>query len=564
MHTVICCLNSKYIHSSLAPWCLLAGVRAYSQYAGTVQVVEGTVNEPMSAVLERITENAPQVIGFCTYIWNVTEVLALSKALKQQNHAVRIVLGGPEVSYRAKDVLENYPFIDFVLSGEGEKPFAQFLDALTKQSDLSAVGGLCYRTGDTFHISEPYLPTEEPVSPYVAEYLQTLRGRIAYLETSRGCPYSCAFCLSGRCGTVRFFDLERAKENLLLLANSGAQTVKLVDRTFNADKRRAYALFSFIIENYGGKIPNGVCFHFEIAGDILDDCLIEVLRTAPAGTIQLEIGLQSFNETTLAAVNRKTDTNRLIENIKKLIAPRNIHIHIDLIAGLPHEDAESFADSFNRAFALQPDMLQFGFLKLLYGAPMRENPTEYPCVFSETPPYEVQSTPWLTAEELAQMHRTEDAFDRTYNSGRFRRTADFALQACGISPFAFFSRFADWLSETNRQTQRTPLDMYSEYLFLFLTEHLHLDAAAVRDKMVCDRLATNASGVLTRFLQRQDARLKGIRTALQVNPNTKTQKGVKRAVAILYTENRAVYADYTVPNPVTGAYTLHFIPFNEN
>lgn len=560
MHTVICCLNSKYIHSSLAPWCLLAGFKAYSRCAGTVQVVEGTVNEPMSAVLERLTENAPQVIGFCTYIWNVTEVLELSAALKRHNSDIRIVLGGPEVSYRAKDVLENYPFIDFVLSGEGEKPFAQLLDALAQQSDLSVVGGLCYRTDDTFHISEPYLPTEEPVSPYTEEYLQNLHGRIAYLETSRGCPYSCAFCLSGRCGTVRFFDMERAKENLLLLANSGAKTVKLVDRTFNADKRRAHALFSFIIKNYGGKILNGVCFHFEIAGDILDDRLIEVLRTAPAGSIQLEIGLQSFNETTLAAVNRKTDTKRLIENIKKLIAPRNIHIHIDLIAGLPHEDLESFADSFNRAFALQPDMLQFGFLKLLYGAPMRENPEEYPCVFSKTPPYEVQSTPWLTAEKLAQMHRTEDAFDRTYNSGRFRRTVDFALQAFSITPFAFFGMFADWLGRSKRQSTKVPLDTYSEHLFSFLTDCLSLDAAAVRDKMVCDRLATNASGVLPKFLQRQDAKLKAVRTALNANPDTKSKKGVKRATAILYTEKCAVYADYATPNPVTGEYTLHFVP----
>lgn len=563
MHTVICCLNSKYIHSSLAPWCLFAGVKAYSRCVLTAQVVEGTVNEPMSAVLERITENAPQVVGFCTYIWNVTEVLKLSEALKQQNSNVRIVLGGPEVSYRAQEVLEKYPFIDFVLSGEGERPFAQLLDALSADTDLSAVGGLCYRERDTFHIAEPYLPTEEPVSPYSEEYLQTLHGRIAYLETSRGCPYSCAFCLSGRCGTVRFFDLERAKENMLLLANSGAKTVKLVDRTFNADKRRAYALFSFIIENYGKKIPYGVCFHFEIAGDILDDRLIEVLHTAPVGSIQLEIGLQSFNETTLAAVNRKTNTKRLIENIKKLIASRNIHIHIDLIAGLPYEDWNSFADSFNRAFTLQPDMLQFGFLKLLYGAPMRENRAQYPCTFSENPPYEVQSTPWLTAEELQKMHHMEDAFDRVYNSGRFRHTVDFALQALNITPFAFFSRFSGWLSETKRQTQRIPLDIYSEHLFSFLTDFLQLDAAAVRDKMVCDRLATNASGVLPKFLQRQDARLKAVRTALNANPDTKMQKGVKRATAILYTENCAVYADYTAPNPVTGEYTLHFVPFQQ-
>lgn len=560
MHTVICCLNSKYIHSSLAPWCLLAGVKAYCRENVTAKVVEGTVNEPPAAVLARITENMPQTIGFCTYIWNVTAVLALAEQLKAQNPDVKIVLGGPEVSYRAKEVLERYPFIDFVLSGEGERPFAQLLDALASDKDYSAVGGLCYREDAGYHIAEPYLPQEEPVSPYGAEYLQSLHGRIAYLETSRGCPFSCAFCLSGRCGTVRFFDLERAKENMLLLAQSGAKTVKLVDRTFNADKKRAYELFSFIIQNYGVKIPTGVCFHFEIAGDILDDRLIALLNTAPAGRIQLEIGLQSFNETTLAAVNRKTNTKHLIENIQKLIAPRNMHIHIDLIAGLPYEDFEGFADSFNRAFALQPDMLQFGFLKLLYGAPMRENREQYPCTFSEQPPYEVQSTPWLTAEELQQMHRTEDAFDRIYNSGRFRRTVDFALQALNITPFAFFGMFADWLEQSERQSAKVSLDTYSEYLFLYLTDDLHLDSAFVRDKMVCDRLATNASGVLPKFLQRQDAKLKAVRTALNANPNTQLQKGVKRAIAILYTENRAAYVDYTVPNPVTGEYTLHFVP----
>lgn len=560
MHTVICCLNSKYIHSSLAPWCLLAGVKAYCRETVTAKVVEGTVNEPPAAVLARVTEHIPQTIGFCTYIWNVTAVLALAERLKAQNPDVKIVLGGPEVSYRAKEVLERYPFIDFVLSGEGEKPFAQLLDTLASDKDYSAVGGLCYRAGADYHIAEPYLPQEEPVSPYGEEYLQSLHGRIAYLETSRGCPFSCAFCLSGRCGTVRFFDLERAKKHMLLLALSGAKTVKLVDRTFNADKKRAYELFSFIIQNYGIEIPCGVCFHFEIAGDILDDRLIALLNTAPAGAIQLEIGLQSFNETTLAAVTRKTNTKRLIENIQKLIAPRNMHIHIDLIAGLPYEDFESFADSFNRAFSLQPDMLQFGFLKLLYGAPMRENREQYPCTFSEQPPYEVQSTPWLTAAELQRMHHTEDAFDRIYNSGRFRRTVAFALQALNITPFAFFSMFADWLKRSERHSAKVSLDTYSEYLFLYLSDDLHLDSAFVRDKMVCDRLATNASGVLPKFLQRQDAKLKAVRTALNANPNTQSQKGVKRAIAILYTENRAVYVDYTAPNPVTGEYTLHFVP----
>ncbi len=559
MNAAICCLNSKYIHSSLAPWCLLAGVRAYCPTGITAAVVEGTVNEPKTAVLERILQKAPDVVGFCTYIWNVSTVLAIAAELKRHNSHIQIVLGGPEVSYNAAEVLQKNPTVDYVLSGEGERPFAELLNALQNSGDLSAVGGLCYRTKGQMHISAPYLPTDDPVSPYCDEYFESLKGRIAYLETSRGCPYSCAFCLSGRCGSARFFDTETAKQNMLALANSGTKTVKLVDRTFNADKARAYELFSFVIEQYGGAIPVGVCFHFEIAGDILDDRLIKLLNRAPKGSIQLEIGLQSFQEQTLSYIRRKTDTAKLISNIQRLIAPRNIHIHIDLIAGLPFETAALFADSFNRAFRLQPDMLQFGFLKLLHGAPMREEKETFPCTFSDTPPYEVQSTPWLSAADLQKLHQIEDTFDRVYNSGRFRRTVAYVLSKTGKTPFSLFSGFAEYLTATHANTDGISLDQYTALFFAYLSNLPSVERRALRDKMVCDRLATNASGVLPSVLRVQDAKLKSLRTFLQQNPDTRAPIGIKRAAAILYSENRAVYVDYTSADPVTGEYPLHFV-----
>lgn len=565
MKTVICCLNSKYIHSSLAPWCLLAGVRAYCSAEVTAKVVEGTVNEPQETVFTRLyTENAA-VIGFCTYIWNVQAVLELAERIKSHQPSVQIVLGGPEVSYRAEQVLQKYPFVDFVISGEGEYPFATLLNALQAgdKCSLAKIDGLCFRKAEDLHVSAPYIGTGDPVSPYCDEYFDALNGRIAYLETSRGCPYNCAFCLSGRCGTVRFFSLETAKENILRLANSGAKTVKFVDRTFNADKKRAYEIFSFILSHYGKEIPDGVCFHFEIAGDILNDALIDLLATAPKGAIQLEIGLQSFNETTLACIHRKTDTQKLLRNIERLISPRNIHIHIDLIAGLPYEDYESFADSFNKAFALAPDMLQFGFLKLLYGAPMRENPEEYPCTFSEVPPYEVQSTPWLSQTELRKMHGAEDAFDRIWNSGRFRRTVRYALTVTKVTPFAFFADFAEYLSAHHAPTAQVPLDVYSEGLFTYLCALPQTDNMVLREKMVLDRLATNASGVLPAFLRVNDRRLKEVRTLLNTDPQTRACPGVKRAVALLYSENHAVYADYIAADRVTGEYPLQYISLKE-
>lgn len=565
MKTVICCLNSKYIHSSLAPWCLFAGVRAYCSAEVTAKVVEGTVNEPQDAIFARLSAEQPEVIGFCTYIWNVQAVLELAERIKSCHPSVQIVLGGPEVSYRAEQVLQKYPFVDFVVSGEGEYPFAALLNALQagESRALSEIHGLCYRTAEKIRLSAPYIGSGDPVSPYCDEYFDALNGRIAYLETSRGCPYNCAFCLSGRCGTVRFFSLETAKENILRLANSGAKTVKFVDRTFNADKKRAYEIFSFILSHYGKEIPDGVCFHFEIAGDILNDALIDLLATAPKGAIQLEIGLQSFNETTLASIHRKTDTQKLIRNIERLISPRNIHIHIDLIAGLPYEDYNSFADSFNKAFALAPDMLQFGFLKLLYGAPMRENTEEYPCTFSEAPPYEVQSTPWLSQTELRKMHGAEDAFDRIWNSGRFRRTVQYALSATETEPFLFFADFAEYLSAKNAPTEKVPLDVYSESLFTYLCALPQTDNAVLRDKMVCDRLATNASGVLPAFLRVDDRRFKEVRTLLNTDPQTRARPGVKRAVALLYSENRAVYADYIAADRVTGEYPLQYISLKE-
>ena len=354
MKVVLCSLNSQYIHSSLAPWCLLAGVKAYCPPTVQAVVVEGTVNEPKEAVLDRVLQEQPDVVGFSTYIWNVTTVFALAKAVRKALPQVKIVLGGPEVGYRPENVLQTLPEADAVLSGEGEYPFAAFLLSLLTGTPWEQVPALSFRTENGVHIAAPYLPKEDPVSPYGEEYFKALHGRIAYLETSRGCPYSCAFCLSGRCGTVRFFDLEITKANLLRLASSGAKTIKLVDRTFNANRARAYELISFITEHYGKEIPQGVCFHFEIAGDILDDRLLSCLANIPKGAVQLEIGLQSFCEKTLAAVHRKTDLQRLERNIRALIAPRNIHIHIDLIAGLPFEDAKTFAKALTALMHFHP------------------------------------------------------------------------------------------------------------------------------------------------------------------------------------------------------------------
>lgn len=558
MKAAVCCLNSKYIHSSTAPWCLFAGVRAYCTGDITAEVIEGTVNEPAGGVFARIVKSEPDVVGFCTYIWNVERVLELASRVKKELPGVIVALGGPEAGYRAESLLSEHSEIDAVISGEGEEPFAAFLQALYDSVPPETVQGVCCRTENGLKISEPYVSHSDPVSPYCEEYFRSLNGRIAYLETSRGCPFSCAYCLSGRCGGVRFFDLENAKKNILRLAQSGAKTVKFVDRTFNADKKRACEIFSFIKSEYSKGIPKGTCFHFEIAGDILDEAQLCLLETMPKGSVMLEIGIQSFNEKTLETVNRKTDIKRLCENIKRLIAPRNIHVHIDLIAGLPYEDFGSFCRSFNIAFYLGADMLQFGFLKLLYGSPMREQPQKFPCEFSKKPPYEVISTPWLTVSQKEALKKTEQAFDSVYNSGRFRRTVKYALEACKKEPYSLFSGFADYLENQGAGIRKMPLDRLSDLLFDYLCSLDGVNRDFLRDAMICDRLATNSSGFLPLSLYVKDEGLNQVRKALSANPKTAEKPAVKRSVAILYGRGEAVYADYTEKDPVTGEYRLFF------
>ena len=546
MKALICSINSKYIHSSLAPWCLAGGLEKYAPMV-EYQVVEGTINERVEDVFERLPLAEYNLIGFCTYIWNISFVLKLCNLIKNK-YEIKIVLGGPEVSYNADKILENQD-IDYVLSGEGEFPFAQ----LCNGEDEENIKGLCYRYGNKTIISEPYVPFDEPPSPYVDKYFESLNGRITYIETSRGCPYRCAFCLSGRCGGVRFFDLEESKKRIEKLANSGTKTVKFIDRTFNADKKRAREIFKFIIDNYGQKLPRGVCFHFEIEGELIDTETVELLKKAPCGSIQLEIGIQSFNNQTLAYINRKTNLEKLSDNIKALVNLGNIHIHIDLIAGLPYEDIDSFEESFNKAYHLNAHMLQFGFLKMLHGSDMRENNEKYKCEYSNNAPYEVISTPWLTAKEIEIMHTCEDIFDKMYNSSRFKRTCNYLVEALG-NPFKMFMNFSNYLSK--KQLPKT-LDQLTLEIYTYFSGFKQISKNELRDALVMDRLSTNRMGTIPEFLKIHSPLTKQLLNELEKNEKTKKPKNTKRALSLLSDMDKYVYVDYTEQNPVTKEYELY-------
>lgn len=555
MKAVLFALNAKYIHSSLAPWCLLAGVEAARPEDVFAVVREGTINEPEQDVLDRILAEAPDAVLFSCYLWNIRETLRLAAAVKAARPGVCVVLGGPEVSYNAREVLAENPQVNYILSGEGERSVPALLAALAAGRDSvrekPSVPGLCARG----FFSAPCVEDSAPPSPYTPTYLENLRGRIAYLETSRGCPYSCAFCLSGRCGKPRYFPLERAKRDILTLARSGARTIKFIDRTFNASPAHANAILAFILEHYGRDIPAGVCFHFELAGDILREDTFALLKQAPPGAFQLEIGMQSFCEKTLAAVRRKTDTAVLQKNIRRLTAMGNMHVHIDLIAGLPHEDLRMFGKSFDTGYALGAQMLQLGFLKLLHGAAMREEPEEFPCEFSPKPPYEIRRTPWLSPQDLDVLRAAEDALERCCNSGRFLETVAYAMAASGLSPFDFYCRLG--AAGARRGTANIPLDDYTAFLYEWCAALPGAEEACLRDALVRDRLATNATGHLPRCLHVADAMLARAVKRLAQSPATAPLPGVRRGVALLYGARQVVFVDYTQKNPVTGRYLLH-------
>ncbi len=551
MRAAIYQINSKYVHSSLAAWYLCAAAEAVCD----TFVLEGSINEDDDILFGRIADAACDAVGFCTYIWNVDTVLRIAERVKNTYPDMTVILGGPEVGYRAEGVLLEYPFVDYVISGEGEVPLSRLLSALSCGEDKK-IKGVSKREGAGIYISEPYESELDPPSPYTDAYFASLRSRITYIETSRGCPFSCAYCLSCR-QKLRFFDIERAKCDILKLAKSGSKTVKFVDRTFNADRRRALEIMRFIKEKREcGEIPMNVTFHFEISGELADDAFVEEVRSAPAGLFQFEIGVQSFNEKTLNAINRSPKTDRLCMRIKELSSLGNAHIHTDLIAGLPYEDIESFRKSYNKLYGLGSHKIQLGFLKLLFGSDMREKRELYPCEYEANAPYTVKSTAWLSKSDISELDTVERANDGIFFSGRFDRTVKYILTATGMTPYDL----ALLLGRELYRERALPLDVLFCRLYELLITLELVDAHKLRDIMIYDRIEKNNSCVIPEALKIKDARLK--KFSVRISKLYPQKPGVRRSVVILYTEGMVAFADYDSAHPVSGGYTVLKFPID--
>lgn len=423
---LLCALNSKFIHSCLAVHSLKKFAVSQGYDKEKIKIKEFTINDNIDFILHGIFSVKPEVIAFSVYIWNVEYVSRLCRILRKISPEIKIILGGPEVSF-----VENHPFFDnndfdFIIRGEGEKSFYKLIST-GKISD------------------EKVINLDEIPFPYDEENIQLFENRIVYYESSRGCPFSCAYCLSSAEKGVRFLSLDRVKSDLEFFSSHNVKQVKFVDRTFNADKKRAYEIWQFIIENFSDKNMN---FHFEIAADLLDENLISLLGTAPEGLIQLEIGIQSTKDETLILSCRKTDTQKVLSNTRKLIRQGNINIHTDLIAGLPGETLEDFKKSFNDVYVLKSHQLQLGFLKILHGTKMIEISKDFDFVFSPYSPYEILKNKNLSHCNVLFLKKIEDTFEKIYNSQRFILSIN-ELEKYFKSPFEMFENISEFFEEKN-------------------------------------------------------------------------------------------------------------------
>lgn len=443
MHILLTSLNSKYVHTNLAIRYLRESV--ISEFP-QVELREFTINEPVERIAAEIYEAKADVIGFSCYIWNLRETMTVISQLRLVCPEVRILVGGPEVSYDAAQFLKEYPELDAVIYGEGEKTFPELLRAWNDGSGLEKVLGLAWRdTEIRINPPRPQVSFDQIPNPYGR--VEDFTGRLVYVETIRGCPFNCQYCLSSTFQGVRYLDPEKFRGILRQLLRCGARTIKFVDRTFNVEKEHSFRILDIVREEAANYPPEtGIRAHCEIAGELLDEEWIQYLSDYPEGLVQFEIGVQSTNPETLSIISRPQHFERWAKYVQEIHALGKAHLHLDLIAGLPEEDWKSFRNSFNEVYEVQPDMLQLGFLKVLKGSGLREKSEEYGLLYSLTPPYTILQTRILSHGELLKLHRLEEILDRYYNSGKFSTVLSQVVELFS-TPFDFYHEFAEFWHE---------------------------------------------------------------------------------------------------------------------
>lgn len=471
MNILLAAINAKYIHSNLAVYSLRAYARRYSEEIG---IAEYTTNRPVDEILTDIYIRRPDILCFSCYLWNIGYVEQLIREIPKVLPGTKIWLGGPEVSFNAGEMLEKHPGLTGIICGEGEETFTELMDHYHSGTDLSEIRGIAYRKSSGNIAETPSRPVLDlSTVPFVYEHIEDFRSRIIYYESSRGCPFSCSYCLSSVDKCLRFRDLGLVKRELQFFIDHEAPQVKFVDRTFNCRHDHAMAVWKYIRDHDKG-ITN---FHFEIAADLLNKEEIALIRSMRPGLIQLEIGIQSVNSRTISEIKRKMDLEKAERTVSQIRKNRNVHQHLDLIAGLPYEDCDSFEKSFDRVYAMRPDQLQLGFLKVLKGSLMHENTEKYGLIYQDRPPYEVLSTKWLPYSDVIRLKKIEEMVEVYYNSGQFGNTMEHAEKEFP-GAFAMYSALADYYDRNALFKVSHSRTARYEILFRFLEEHMELRSDA--------------------------------------------------------------------------------------
>ncbi len=463
-------INAKYIHSNPAVYSLKA--YAGEGYEKEIEIAEYTINNRLEEVLSGIYERCPDVAAFSCYIWNWNFVRELTEELHKIKPQLPIWLGGPEVSFDAEEILRVCPWITGIMIGEGEETFRELVDYYkggdSKEGSigLEDIQGIVCRIGNRILRTEERPPMDMNRLPFLYRDRENFENRIIYYESSRGCPFRCSYCLSAIDKSVRFRDMDTVKRELQFFLDEAVAQVKFVDRTFNCSHSHAMEIWEYIHRHDNG-ITN---FHFEIAAEKLDEEEINLLEKMRPGLVQLEIGVQSANPETLSEINRQADMGRLEKIVNSIRKGGNVHLHLDLIAGLPFEGYESFGKSFDVVYSMKPEQLQLGFLKVLKGSPMHERAQGYGIKYTSRPPYEVLCTSWLSFEEICRLKRIEEVVELYYNSNQFTHTLP-VLEKSFDGAFAMFEKLAEYYKEkgyfTNNPSRVYRYEVLLEFALIY-------------------------------------------------------------------------------------------------
>lgn len=572
MKFLLVAINAKYIHSNLAVYSLKAYAQETVQKEGglPVSIVLGeyTINHSCQGILGDIFEKKPDIVGFSCYLWNMEYVRQLVRDLPKVLNGVEIWLGGPEASYCAEELMKEFPFLSGVMRGEGEEAFARLIRYYRQGRDgeerdwLGEVGGLVYRNREGEITANP---VEKPLDlslipfPYAQPWMETvdIRHRIIYYESSRGCPFSCSYCLSSIDKQVRFRDLELVFQELQFFLDRRVEQVKFVDRTFNCKRSHSAAIWSYLLEH-----DNGVTnFHFEIGADLLEEEDIALLKRMRPGLVQLEIGVQTANSRTLKEIHRTMDLERLERVVAEIREGHNVHQHLDLIAGLPFEDLESFGRSFDRVYRMRPDQLQLGFLKVLKGSWMEETKEAYGLKFMALPPYEVLETRWISYGDILFLKGIEEMVEVYYNSRQFSRTLC-CLEALFSRPMELFAALADWYRRNGLETVKHSRQARYELLFSWVLEDFPEEREKFRDALTIDvylrekaktrpsfaRDVRSCREEMQRFYQREESE----RRYLAAYQGFDSRQMARMTHLEVLEDGRMLLFDYRNRDPLTG------------